>query len=104
MYPNGTSLTELQNLILGPASNTPFLPDGNVGSPYFAQISAKGGTPPYTFALSPTSPGLPAGLNISPDGKITGTPTGLLAIYDFTVRITDSAGVFRDVQYTITLF
>jgi len=43
-------------------------------------------------------------LNISPNGQITGTPTGPAAIYDFTVRITDSAGVFRDVQYTITLF
>ena len=104
VYPNGSSLGELEGLILGPASNTPFLPDGNVGLAYAAQLAAKGGTPPYTFALSPTSPGLPAGLNISSDGQITGTPTGPAAIYDFTVRITDNAGVFRDVQYTITLF
>ena len=47
----------------------------------------------------------PAGvrfLNISSDGKITGTPSGPASIYDFTVRLTDSAGVFRDVQFTIT--
>ena len=104
LFPNGTTFQDLQNLILGPASATPFLPDANIGALYSAQLAAKGGTPPYIWALAPTSPGLPAGLNISSDGKITGTPTGPSAIYDFTVRITDSAGVFRDVQYTITLF
>ncbi len=104
VYPNGASLGELEALMLGPASNTPYLPSGNVGLPYSAQIAAKGGTAPYTFSLAPTSPGLPTGLNISPGGKITGTPAGPTAIYDFTMRITDSAGLFRDVQYTITLF
>ena len=104
VYPNGTSLTELIDLITGPSPTTPTLPDGNVGVLYSAQLTAKGGTPPYTFSLAPTSPGLPAGLNISPNGQITGTPSGPAAIYDFTVRITDSAGKFRDVQYTITIF
>jgi len=104
VYPNGTSLEELENLILGPASNTPSLPDGNIGVPYSAQLAAKGGHAPYTWALAPGSPGLPDGLNLSSNGQITGTPTGPTAIYDFTVRITDSATVFRDVQYTITIF
>jgi hypothetical protein len=104
LFPNGTSFLELQNLFLGPANNTPFLPNGNVGLPYSAQLSAKGGTPPYTFALAPTSPGLPGGLNLSSDGKITGIPSGPASIYDFTVRITDSAGKYRDVQFTITIF
>ena len=104
LYPNGTSLGELESLIAGPAPTTPTLPDGNVGVLYSAQLSAHGGTAPYTWSLAPSSPGLPAGLNISSDGKITGTPSGPPAIYDFTVRITDSAGKTRDVQYTITLF
>jgi hypothetical protein len=103
VFPNGTTFLELQNLLLGPASNTPFLPNGNVGVLYSAQLAAKGGTAPYTWSLAPTSAGLPAGLNISSDGKITGTPTGPAAIYDFTIRITDNVGIFRDVQYTITL-
>jgi hypothetical protein len=104
VYPNGTSLTEFETTLLGPVSRTPFLPDGNIGVPYFAQFSATGGNPPYTWTLAPSSPGLPDGLNLSPDGKITGTPTGPASIYDFTVRITDSAGAIRDVQYTITIF
>jgi hypothetical protein len=104
VYPNGTSLVELEDLMLGPAPATPTLKDGNVGVLYSDQLTAKGGTPPYTFSLAPTSPGLPAGLNISSNGQITGTPSGPPAIYDFTVRITDSAGKFRDVQYTITIF
>jgi hypothetical protein len=104
VYPNGTSLSELENLINGPAPTTPNLPDGNIGAPYSAQLTAHGGTAPYTWSLAPTSPGLPDGLNISPDGKITGVPNGPASIYDFTVRITDSAGKVRDVQYTITIF
>ncbi len=104
VYPNGTALTDLENLVRGPAPTTPTLPDGNIGVPYSAQLTAHGGTAPYTWSLAPTSPGLPAGLNISPGGKITGVPSGPASIYDFTVRITDSAGKIRDVQYTITLF
>ncbi len=99
----GPRWEKLIDLMTGPASNTPYLPNGNIGVLYSAQLAAIGGTAPYTWSLAPTSPGLPAGLNISPDGKITGTPTGPTAIYDFTVRITDSAGKSRDVQYTITI-
>jgi hypothetical protein len=104
LYPNGTTFEERENSLIGPAPTTPFLPNATIGVPYSAQLTAAGGTPPYTWALAPTSPGLPAGLNLSADGKIAGTPSGPASIYDFTVRIMDSAGVFRDVQYTITLY
>ena len=86
------------------ASNTSSLPDGNVGQLYSGQLAAKGGTAPYTWSLAPNSPGLPGGLQLNSDGSITGVPSGPSAIYDFTVRITDSAGKSRDVQYTITIF
>ncbi len=104
VYPNGSSLGELENLILGPSATCRFLPNGNIGLQYFAQLAATGGLAPYTWALAPTSPGLPGGLNLSSSGKITGIPSGPASIYDFTVRLTDSAGVFRDVQFTITIF
>jgi hypothetical protein len=104
VYPNGSTLTELEDFLLGPAPATPTLPDGNIGLPYFVQLAGKSGTAPYTWSLAPNSPALPDGLNISSDGQITGVPSGPAAIYDFTVRITDSAGKFRDVQYTITIF
>jgi len=104
VYPNGSTLDQLLNLISGPQSDTPSLPSAPIGQNYFVQLAAKGGTAPYTWALAPTSAGLPAGLNISADGKITGVPTVPAAIYDFTVRITDSASKSRDYQYTITVF
>jgi hypothetical protein len=105
VYPNGTSLEERENLITGPMSNTPTLPDANIGVPYSAQLSAVGGHgAPYTWSLAPGSPGLPDGLNLDANGKITGTPTGPASIYDFTLRLTDSAGTTRDVQYTISVF
>jgi len=104
VYPNGTSLADLENLITGPASTTPSLPFANINQPYSAQLTAAGGHAPYTWSLAPGSAGLPGGLHLSSDGQITGSADGPAAIYDFTVRITDSAGVFRDVQYTITVF
>jgi hypothetical protein len=104
VYPNGTSLTELENQFLAPAPTTRFLPDGTVGVAYSAQFSAVGGTPPYTWALAPGSPSLPSGLNLTPDGQITGTPDGPPSIYDFTVRLTDANGVFADVPFTISIF
>jgi hypothetical protein len=104
VYPNGSSVGHLEDLMFAPAPATPTLPDGYIGQPYAAQLLGKNGTPPYTWSLAPNSPALPDGLNISSDGQITGVPSGPTAIYDFTLRITDSAGKFRDVQYTITIF
>ena len=47
------------------------LPPANTGSPYSARLSATGGTGAYTWWVAGT---LPAGLSISPDGVIAGTP------------------------------
>jgi hypothetical protein len=55
------------------AVTTTSLPAASVGSPYMAQLSASGGTPPYTWSLADGSQ-LPAGLSLSPDGSITGVP------------------------------
>jgi hypothetical protein len=104
VYPNGTTLADLENLITGPASTTPSLPFANINQPYSARLTAAGGHAPYAWSLAPTSAGLPSGLNLSSDGTISGSADGPAAIYDFTVRITDSVGTFRDVQYTLTVF
>ena len=60
VYPNGSVHWESWNsLILGPSATTRFLPNGNIGLQYRAQLAATGGTAPYTWARwSPTSPGL----------------------------------------------
>ena len=49
------------------------VPYGTVGTPYSQALSASGGTAPYTFSVQ--SGTLPAGLTLSADGTISGTPT-----------------------------
>ena len=54
-----------------PSITTTTLPAGVHVSPYSAALSATGGTPPYTWSAT----GLPAGLSVSADGTLAGTPT-----------------------------
>ncbi|MCB1228158.1 MAG: putative Ig domain-containing protein, partial [Verrucomicrobiales bacterium] len=69
-------------ITVSPAS----LPNGTVGTPYSASVSASGGTAPYTFAV--TSGALPAGLSLNGStGAITGTPTSTTAA-NFTISVT----------------
>jgi hypothetical protein len=48
-------------------------PGGFVGTPYSFQFVGRAGCPPYEFVL--VAGALPAGLSMSSDGKVTGTPT-----------------------------
>jgi hypothetical protein len=102
VYPDSVSISDLENMLLGPSMGPPSLVNGQVGVAYSAQLVGSGGQPPYTFSLAPGS-ALPSGLNLSPDGLISGTPDGPAATYDFVIRITDSNGAFRDSQYTLTI-
>jgi hypothetical protein len=103
IYPNGVSIGDLENQILNPFVITASIPTANVGQFYSTQLTAVGGQPPYTWSLAPGSPSLPSGLSLSSDGEIFGTPTDQEGIYDFTVRLTDANGHFKDVVMTITL-
>jgi len=103
VYPNGTSIAELEDLLTGPAITTSGLPAAVIGANYSAQLTAAGGQAPYTWTLAPGSAGLPDGLMLSPDGQISGSANGPAAIYDFTVRVTDSAGATKDLAFTITV-
>jgi hypothetical protein len=47
------------------------LHDGVAGLPYTEQLAARGGTEPYSWSAT----GLPAGLSVSADGLLSGTPT-----------------------------
>jgi len=64
-----------------------FIPDGTLGVPYSHQMSAYGGTTPYTWSI--WSGSLPPGLTLSSSGLISGTPTttGFWLVY---IRVTDS--------------
>jgi hypothetical protein len=50
-------------------------PDGEVGTPYFKELTASAGCPPYKFSV--LSGTLPDGLSLASDGKVTGTPQRL---------------------------
>ncbi len=56
-----------------------------VGMPYSYALTAQGGVPPYKWS----STALPAGLTLSPDGVISGTPTAPKGNYQIVVTVTD---------------
>lgn len=78
----------------------PVLPAGRAGTAYAQQITAAGGTAPYTYTL--TSGGLPAGVLLTPAGLLSGTPT-TASSNTFVVRATDSLGCFASLPYTMTI-
>ncbi|MCC4605685.1 putative Ig domain-containing protein [Xanthomonas campestris pv. parthenii] len=63
------------------------LPAATAGTAYSQNLSASGGTAPYSFAI--TAGALPAGLTLSSTGVLSGTPTASGA-FNFTVTATDS--------------
>jgi Putative Ig domain/Domain of unknown function DUF11 len=62
-------------------------PQATAGIAYSQQLTAAGGTAPYTWTV--TSGTLPAGLTLTSDGTITGTPV-TAGTSAFTVQATDS--------------
>ena len=83
------------------ALSPPTLPDAQVGVPYATTITAAGGNAPYTFAV--TQGALPPGLEISPTGDITGTPTGP-GVAVFTVSAADAFDCVGSEVYTLPVF
>lgn len=107
VYPNGASVTNIENQILlqvNPAG--PTLPDGQVGVNYtnvFAGFTVQGGTAPYSWSLPNPLAGLPPGLSLNAStGVISGFPT-TPNVYDFTVRMIDANFRFVDLDYTIVI-
>jgi hypothetical protein len=80
---------------------TTSLPNGQVGSAYSAQLTATGGTAPYSWAI--TSGALPAGLALNAStGAITGTPTAA-ADPSLSFQVTDSANPARTSSAVLAL-
>ena len=76
------------------------MPDGTVGQAYTANLTATGGSAPYTWAAN----GLPAGLSINPStGAITGTPTTAATGVHIIVTVTDATGAQAAAAYTINI-
>lgn len=103
VYPDGTSIDNLERQMLVQLSPASPLPNGFVDvdyTPNAIQFAISGGsfTQPYTWTAS----GLPNGLSLSSNGVLSGTPTQS-GTFDFTLTMTDYVG--RSVQwgYTITI-
>jgi hypothetical protein len=79
---------------------TTSLPNGTTNVAYSQTLTASGGQSPYTWTV--ISGGLPAGLNLSKAGKLTGTPT-INGTTNFTVRVTDSASSTATQALTLTI-
>ena len=84
-----------------PSLLTATLPSAQVNTAYYAQLSAAGGTPPYTWSVIGGS--LPPWLNLAPDtGSISGTPD-TQGTFSFMIRVTDSAATSAQQVFSITV-
>ncbi len=88
------SVIVCQTFTLGPDP----LPRALVNTLYSQQLTATGGTSPYTFSVVGGSP--PAGITLSASGLLSGTPTNITPA-NFTVRATDVNGCTGTKTYTL---
>jgi hypothetical protein len=85
-----------QPLVIQPSS----LPVASVGFSYAQTLSTQRGQAPIAWRVS--SGALPAGLNLTPAGVITGTPTSLGSA-SFTVEAADATACVESRSYTINV-
>jgi hypothetical protein len=81
------------------------LPSARPNAPYIELVTATGGTPPYTFAV--TSGALPPGLSLTPaaDGLsayVSGVPT-VQGDFPLTITVTDANGCFNTMACSMVL-
>lgn len=94
IFPNGQSIDNWEHQALIQISPQSFA-DGALNQPYPAvQFTASGGA--LSGTLTWAAAGLPQGMSLSLSGLLSGTPTAT-GSFDFTVTLTDSAGLA--VQY-----
>jgi competence ComEA-like helix-hairpin-helix protein len=80
---------------------TQSLPNGLINSFYSQDLSATGGTIPYTW--SKTAGSLPTGLSLSSSGVISGTSTQG-STFTFTVNVTDSSSPSQGANKDLSIF
>ncbi len=73
---------------------------GRVGVPYTTTLTATGGVPPYSWAI--TSNALPPGLILTEDGSITGTPTQTL-VSTFRVRAMSADNLLIEKEFNLLI-
>src|SRR6202044_3853598 len=99
---SGLTATEPVSLtvISGPSLNFPAPPPGWTNTVYSDTLTESGGTSPFTWSVSVGS--LPAGISLSADGNLTGTPTAT-GTPSFTVKVTDANGQSATQATSITI-
>ena len=88
---NGNQVGQVCSLAVMPGSlavNGCPLPDANAGTPYFSALTAAGGSAPYIIT---TTGALPAGIQVSSNGQVSGTPT-TAGLYPFNVTMQAAFG------------
>ncbi len=76
------------------------LPNGSTQSAYNQAMTATGGTSPYCYAIA--SGTLPAGLAMTYQGVISGSPT-VVETNSFTITATDSNGCTESKRYSLAV-
>jgi hypothetical protein len=104
IYPNGTSIANLENEVLIQVSPTS-LSDAAAGAFYTQTFSATGGgfSEPFTWSASGLPPGLSMTTNPDGTGTLSGTPTES-GTFDITIELTDSLSRSVQWNYTINIF
>ncbi len=98
---NGTGTTPTHVSV----ATFPTLPQATQSAAYQANLTAAGGTGPYTWALTSGST-LPSGLSLSSAGVITGTLASSVTTgnYTFTVQATDNTSATATSTLTLGVF
>ncbi|MGJ4947436.1 beta strand repeat-containing protein [Bradyrhizobium sp. HKCCYLS20291] len=102
---NGTASNTFQLTVNGPLSATQAIASKaltqNAAATSFTPVTASGGTPSYTYAISPA---LPTGLSLNTSsGAITGTPTVTSSATTYTVTITDANSATANNTFSLTV-
>jgi CSLREA domain-containing protein len=82
------------------SANPPPVTTLQVGKPYLQNLSASGGTAPYSFIVSGGS--LPAGVTLSSAGVLSGTPTAA-GTFPLSVQIDDGGFSTGCLSFTLTV-
>jgi hypothetical protein len=82
--------------------STRSLPNGQAGLAYSANLTAKGGTPPFNWTL--TGGTLPTSLSLNAaSGAISGTPTAPVVADSLTLQVTDAGNPMQSYGTTLAL-
>jgi hypothetical protein len=75
------------------------LPSGTLNSSYNQLLQAAGGTAPYTWSWSGSTP---PGMTLAADGTLSGTPT-TPGVYNFTLGLRDNVGATTNQSISLTV-